>query len=402
MVRVNIPTGYIGEEIPPELILSYKSGSANQKFYIPSTLFNDILTKEGSYGAFNLGNSIPYAEFVVPNGYRNVEVWLTCGNYSDSLGSSGKSTSLRKLDEKTGNFVVLNNNVPTTKTSTWFRYYKDLEPGRYRMYPNGAYVQLNELFMSGIKNTNNFICQEGEYKKFFDKSSTDGKSNLIPVMTSNTVPSGIASASSVYSSDFAAWKAFNGSTINNNDAWVSLDNQAENWLQYEFPEKIIIGKYSITGYNLEGHELYNPQSWNLEGYSEVTKTWDVLDSQNNQSFTLNETKEYEINTLKSYKKYRLYITSMNNMSRVAVSELKIFEMQTKAMWYTISNDIPDSIKFLEEGMNLSLLDRRVETLEPQKMLNKSDILFTNGEEGKVFSKTIDLGKYIDIRKIEVR
>lgn len=163
MARTNIPKTYTGTEIPSDLILSLK-GSAT--LYVPATLFNGVVTKEGSYGAFNLGNSRAYAEFVVPKGYRDVEVWFTCGDYSDSLGQSGRSTSLRKLDESTGSYVVLNSNVPTTKTSAWFKYYGGLSPGRYRMYAASAYVQLNEMFMSGVADKKALVFYNGEYKTY--------------------------------------------------------------------------------------------------------------------------------------------------------------------------------------------------------------------------------------------
>lgn len=45
-----------------------------------------------------------------------------------------------------------------------------------------------------------------------------------------------------------------------------------------------------------------------------------------------------------------------------------------------------------------LLDRNIETLEPMTMTNKSEFLDV-GEIGKVFSKSIDLKKYFDIRTI---
>ena len=47
-----------------------------------------------------------------------------------------------------------------------------------------------------------------------------------------------------------------------------------------------------------------------------------------------------------------------------------------------------------------LLDRRVEKLDPIALTQRDDILDI-GEYGKIFSETIDLKKYIDIRSIRV-
>lgn len=69
-------------------------------------------------------------------------------------------------------------------------------------------------------------------------------------------------------------------------------------------------------------------------------------------------------------------------------------------WNTVSSTLPTSTQFIEQGMdNLSpLFDRTVTALEPMSMTDKSEILGV-GEIGKVFSKTVDLKKYFDIRSI---
>lgn len=73
---------------------------------------------------------------------------------------------------------------------------------------------------------------------------------------------------------------------------------------------------------------------------------------------------------------------------------------TPAHWETVSSTLPSSTIFFEQGMDiLSLIDRKVMNLESTTMTQRSDIL---GEEvGKVFSKTIDLNRYFDIRIIMV-
>lgn len=69
-------------------------------------------------------------------------------------------------------------------------------------------------------------------------------------------------------------------------------------------------------------------------------------------------------------------------------------------WSTVSSNLPSSAQFIEQGIdNLSpLLDRKITVLEPIPMTDKSEILDV-GETGKVFSKTLDLKKYFDIRSI---
>lgn len=162
--------------------------------------------------------------------------------------------------------------------------------------------------------------------------------SAIPIMTSNTSPSGIASASSVYSIDFLPWKAFNGTAVNNLDAWVSANNQAESHIQYEFPNEIIIGKYSVQSYNVVGSSMYDPKDWRFEGFNEGTSSWDVLDIQTGQSFTQAQTKEYEIPNRIRRKKHRLVILSANGGNRVAIAEIKMFEKTIQNKAFVISGD----------------------------------------------------------------
>ena len=55
---------------------------------------------------------------------------------------------------------------------------------------------------------------------------------LIPTMTSNTLPSGVASASTEFNSSYYAYKAFDG---NNSTLWGSSDGQsAGEWIKYDF------------------------------------------------------------------------------------------------------------------------------------------------------------------------
>ncbi|OXS74280.1 hypothetical protein B1B04_09135 [Lysinibacillus sp. KCTC 33748] len=89
------------------------------------------------------------------------------------------------------------------------------------------------------------------------------------------------------------------------------------------------------------------------------------------------------------------------------TDLEIYkgELKESVHWSTVSPTLLNSTQFLEQGMdNFSpLLNRVVTEIEPLQMTLKNDIL-PSGEIGKVFSKTINLNKYFDIRSIrtEVR
>lgn len=80
---------------------------------------------------------------------------------------------------------------------------------------------------------------------------------LVPTMTSNTTPSGVASASGIYSSAYDAYKAFD-----NDDATTWVSNSSTNqWLIYHFPEAKVVRKIRL-GYST-GNGRWN--GWQFKG-----------------------------------------------------------------------------------------------------------------------------------------
>lgn len=125
----------------------------------------------------------------------------------------------------------------------------------------------------------------------------------IPLMTSNTSPSGIASASSVSGSNFA-YLAFDQ---NFGTSWFSLTSNAA-WLQYQFPVAKTIRRYAFRTAASSANR--NPRTWTFEGSNDGT-TWTVLDTQTNLTLSLTTWYQYPIASPASYLYYRLNITAVN-------------------------------------------------------------------------------------------
>jgi hypothetical protein len=140
--------------------------------------------------------------------------------------------------------------------------------------------------------------------------------NAIPTMTSNTAPSGVASAGSIYSAGFDAYKAFDKST---GTYWQSNNKTAE-WIAYQFTNPIVISKYSITC------EAYTsaPKSWTFEGSNDGIN-WVVLDTRTNVTWSNAERKEWEIPNRNKYFIYRINITSVHNYTSIQIREIEMFE-----------------------------------------------------------------------------
>ena len=141
-------------------------------------------------------------------------------------------------------------------------------------------------------------------------------------MTSNTSPSGRASADSEYAS-YYAWRAMDDSNISYATCWASgQDIKFPHWLQYQFPSGKIITSYSITSRN-DSFNL-SPKAWKLQGSNNGT-SWTDLDAQSGQSFNQNEKKTYSFTNAISYSYYRLFITAGAYDTVVAVGEFELME-----------------------------------------------------------------------------
>ena len=115
-----------------------------------------------------------------------------------------------------------------------------------------------------------------------------------------------------------AWRAFNKTNMDMNDAWISevSTNQfgplpiqfAE--LQIEYPKPVSVMSYSITSRNSSGWPNYTlyPTRWRLEGSNDGSN-WLMLHERSNiNSWLPNETKIFELHVARLYSKFRLLIT----------------------------------------------------------------------------------------------
>ncbi|GKU76801.1 discoidin domain-containing protein [Paenibacillus sp. L3-i20] len=149
--------------------------------------------------------------------------------------------------------------------------------------------------------------------------------NVIPIMTSNSAPLGIASASNSYSDGLSAWKAFDGNKFysTENTSYTAWGTGAtKGWLAYEFSEPKIISKYVIYFGSSKSNNTnlsMNPKNWTFEGSNNGTE-WTTLDTQTNVSdWELNVHKEFSFANETLYKKYRINIAANNGATSLDVN-----------------------------------------------------------------------------------
>lgn len=144
----------------------------------------------------------------------------------------------------------------------------------------------------------------------------------IPDMTSNTAPSGVASAISELDASHSAWKAMddeNASEI----CWHSNSGAIPGWLKYQFATAKVISQYAITARNNAATQM--PKTWKLQGSNNGTG-WTDLDSQTNLTFTQAEKKTFQFSNSTAYLYYRLYITASNDNNYVAIGEFELMKL----------------------------------------------------------------------------
>ncbi|WP_433583395.1 discoidin domain-containing protein [Paenibacillus amylolyticus] len=145
----------------------------------------------------------------------------------------------------------------------------------------------------------------------------------VPKMTSNTAPSGVASASTNHSSS-QSFIAFDQNYALTSSAWTT-NAVTTGWISYQFTKQIYIGKYAI--YPQQGALTRAPKNWTFEGSNDGVN-WVVLDTQVNQSDWVNSTKkEFIVSSPKIFTTYRLNISSNNGDSQyLSVGEFEMFEI----------------------------------------------------------------------------
>jgi len=147
-----------------------------------------------------------------------------------------------------------------------------------------------------------------------------------PIMTSNTAPAGVASASSVIAAGYEAWKAFDNVIATGAGDWVATAGAFPSWLQYQFATAQVIKAYRITTRNETNFPL-SPRSWTFAGSNDGS-TWTTLDTQTDVTVwanARNTTRSYYLPTnTTAYTHYRLTITA-GNQNYAAVGELELYD-----------------------------------------------------------------------------
>jgi hypothetical protein len=138
--------------------------------------------------------------------------------------------------------------------------------------------------------------------------------NPIPLMTSNTAPSGVASAGT-FQVGFEAWKAFDQNDLT---SWASNGGvNSTSWVSYQLASAVIAKRYFILKVAAATNR---PSSWRFEGSNDGS-SWTTLDTVTGDSSVT-----YLSGTLANttaYLYYRIFVTAVSAGSSAQIFTFEI-------------------------------------------------------------------------------
>lgn len=174
---------------------------------------------------------IPDGSQVIPT--DDIPTWFKCANVPNT---HGYSTISDVLGDATTLLALINSQNACKYLARSTSWINAVCASQTAMEYIGANNYCSRLLLS--KNTWLMGIYDSSY-------SNEVLNTKIPVMTSNTTPSGEASASGVWQSGYEAYKAFNGDT-SQTQGWIN-NTYTGGWLQYDFGNSVYFYLFDYKG-----------------------------------------------------------------------------------------------------------------------------------------------------------
>lgn len=246
-------------------------------------------------------------------------------NASASGTSSAPYTLWYSPDNTTWTSVDGYNVVPTAQD---FTTYCDITARYWAFTPSSGnwagtteYLGGTELYP--ITSTNGYGAN-GCHLEFKNASAlgtdtsgtTTTYNSVIPLMTSNTAPSGTVTCNSEYNGP--AWKAFDS----DGTTWWASNSSTTGWIAYQFTSNQVVSSYGITNSNLLNQ---SPTAWTFDGWN--GSAWITLDTRSSISWaSLYQTQIFTFTNTTGYIQYRLNITNGSGGGAVTVGTLTMYSL----------------------------------------------------------------------------
>jgi len=158
--------------------------------------------------------------------------------------------------------------------------------------------------------------------KFYSFSDTTNMYQLN--MTSNTSPVPyVASASSIWSTSFEPWKAFNGTNKDGSDSWVTATGVHSGWIQIDLGKPYAINNIAISARADSTAPTTAPKDFTILGSIDGVSYVELFRKTGETKWTNAETKEYNFNNNIKYRYLKVDVQSDNGGSYIGIGEIRI-------------------------------------------------------------------------------
>ncbi|UXJ70198.1 discoidin domain-containing protein [Lysinibacillus fusiformis] len=284
---------------------SSKNGLTSNIFYIQGTDITGTVSATNSWGTYYFVDSPFDTDKSIVTSYPNVNYWLSssadtikitfnipvkiskidfvpyCGNGTDRKQNA---VEIIVIDETQNIFLQEKCN---TSTYVENQVYPVLTP------------TLTSLRSVLLKSNDSIYSYESNNVKHVTK------------MTSNTTPSPlVASASSIYSSSYPAWLAFNGTRTDVNNCWITSSSLlTDQWVQIDFKDKKRVSHIEVVGMGV--NPTSSPKNFTVSGSNDGISFYPLLKINNQINWGTFESRGFNFNYVVNYRYYRFHIHDNN-------------------------------------------------------------------------------------------
>lgn len=252
-------------------------------------------------------HNIPNGSTVTPVG--NIQTWLHCANIWDK---NYTSISQVLADASTLQALISSNNAVDymVRSTTW---------ASSVAADSGAmsYIGLNDYCADTLLSDSTWltaICNSAYFESVLNVH--------VPTMTSNTTPSGEVFYSSILTSGWPAWKAFDK---NLTDAWASTDAEGRNggYVGYKFTSAVKINKITLNN-GIPSERNLDIKDFIIQGSNDNSNWVNIYSGTATQSAP-SITQNFAISNSTKYLYIRIYCQNNYNPSRgLGISEVDFY------------------------------------------------------------------------------
>lgn len=162
-----------------------------------------------------------------------------------------------------------------------------------------------QVFTHDIGKINTLSIKELVENKGFEPIYTWYNTN----MTSDNAPVPyVAKSSGLFSTTYPAWKAFNGTTVNADDGWVSPNKTG--WVEIYFGKKTLVNTLKLSHRNTTTLTSA-PKNFAIEGSNDGAVYETICSINNEIDWYSAETRKFVFNNTKEYSYYRVNVSDNN-------------------------------------------------------------------------------------------